>query len=236
MARRKARKSIDLGKLAAAVARPGIDPRTWVTLARVKQVGFDDKEGFFADVVYLPSGEEQTCMVGAIYAGNGFGFYTPLEEDDIVVVIVPNGDSNAGPVISQRVWNAADKPPADGGTGEVPTADVLLRIQPGKKLKIRTSAAGGDVEIVPEHADGRVKLGSADATRGAARLNDDVNLGYWYTERNGDKDITWWRLNPTDAWAEIDDGVISPLPVTVGTHLVGKIISASDKVKVEGAT
>ena len=142
--RSRARRAIDLGKLSAAVARPGIDPRTWVTLATVIEVGFDADNSYYADVAYLPSGEEQTCLVGSAYTGNNFGIWTPLEPDDVVVVIVPNGDSNAGPIIVARLWNSADKPPTDGGEGEIPTDDLLVRVKSGHKLRLRTSGTGGD--------------------------------------------------------------------------------------------
>lgn len=231
---RRARTKPDMGAISAAVSRPGIDPRYWIVRARVVDTGFDADNGYFATVEFIPDGEQQTCLIGAVYAGNGFGIYCPLLEDDIVIVSVPDGDPNAGPTIIAREWNAADKPPADGGSGEDPTEHLLIRVRPGKKLKIMTSEVGGDIEIVPEHANGRVKLGDANATRGAARLNDTVDLGWWYTERNGDKDIMWWRLTDQDAWEEIASDAIPPIITTVGTHLFGKIVTASTKVKVEG--
>lgn len=233
--RKRARTSIDFGKISAAVARPGIDPRTWLTYALVDEVGFDENNGMFADVTYIPTREEQTCLVGAAYAGNGFGLWAPLEVDDVVLVALPNGDSNSGPVIIARLWNAADKPPSELGSGEVPTENVVCRVQAGKRLRFITSG-GGNAEIVAE-GDGKVLLGSDSATRGAARQDDEVDMGYFYIYRDGDKDRLYWRAPGTNpltpgVWAEIDSGVTAPIVGTVGTALTGSIKTSSGKVKV----
>lgn len=237
MPRQRARRSIDLGSLSAAVSRPGIDPRTWVTLAEVIEAGFDAENGFFADVVYIPSDEEQTCLVGAQYAGEHYGLWTPLEPGDIVVVAVPNGDSNAGPVIISRVWQVTAPPPPEGGTGTEPTLDVILRVKPGRKLRIHTSETGGDVEIVPDAASGRVRLGSTDAERQAARVDDFVTVGRFVTFRDDQRDRLYW-LPPgagDGQWIGIPVIGYAPVLASEGIDLdSARITTGSEKVRIEG--
>ncbi len=142
-----------MGRVANAVSRPGIDPRVWLTLAVVRDVGYDVDEGIFVDVQFQPSGTIETCLLGAPYAGAEFGAYFPVNVDDTVLVAVPSGDPSTGPILIQRMWNSGDKPHADFQSedeDEEPTQDVVLRIQPGSKLKIRTSDDGDGVEITVE--------------------------------------------------------------------------------------
>src|SRR5216683_3334457 len=106
----RGRASIDLSKLSAAAARPGIDTRIWLTLAVVKELGYDSAEGIFADVQFQPSGEIETCFVGSAYSGGQFGMYCPLRVGDTVLVAVPSGDPNNGPIIISRQWDASDPP------------------------------------------------------------------------------------------------------------------------------
>ncbi|KKN72088.1 hypothetical protein LCGC14_0414830 [marine sediment metagenome] len=181
MGRRKrltrARTSPDMGRLANAVSRPGIDPRVWLTLAVVLDVGYDANEGIFADVQFQPDGTVETCLLGAPYAGAEFGAYFPVNVDDTVLVAVPSGDPSTGPTLIARMWNSGDKPHADFQSEdeeEEPTKDVVLRIQPGRKLKIRTSDDGDGVDITVEGngdvviqatGDGKVFIGGTDGTQ-----------------------------------------------------------------------
>lgn len=131
--------SVDVGRLASAVSRPGIDPRIWSSLAFVTAIHMDAEHGPFADVVLLPDGTQATARLGAVYAGGGFGFYVPVEVDDEVKVEAPSGDPAAGIIISTRQWSAADKPPQ--AAIDHPT-DVLLHLKPGTTLRIIASGGG----------------------------------------------------------------------------------------------
>jgi hypothetical protein len=197
----------------------------------VESVRFDPRNGIFVDVALAPFGDEETVRFSAPYAGGGFGFYAPLETDDEVLVVFPSGDPNEGGIVVSRLWSAADPPPTEAGSGEEASSNVALRTKTGRKLIIRSN--NENIEVVAE-GTGLILLGADNATRGAARLNDEVDLGYWITERNGDKDITWWRLTQSDAWQQIDDVTVPPIFTDIGTHLIGKIRTASTKVKVEG--
>lgn len=167
----RARRQVDIGKLSSAVSRPGIDPRCWVTLAQVTDVGYDANEGFFVDVEFMPSGEQQCCLLGSHYAGENYGQAALPQVDDVVVVVIPNGDQGAGPVVIARLWNAADKPPSDGSSGTDPTTDYLLRIRESTSFKLYASGTGG--VLIDTAGDGDIRL----QARGAGKVKlGDTNL------------------------------------------------------------
>lgn len=183
------RRRFDAGRFAKMAQRPGADPRVWITQATVTKLGFDTNEGLFADVQFMPSGEEETCRVGTDYAGNSFGQWNPLHEGDEVLVAVPMGDSNNGPVIFARMWSAADKPhpdfkaAAEDNGQAVPTNDVVVRVEPGQRLVVRTSGQGGDVDIRVEgpgnlnlivEGAGKVRVSDGDSNDQAMALGDSI--------------------------------------------------------------
>lgn len=139
---RRVRSRADVGRLASATARPGNDPRVWLTLAVVKELGFDAEEGLFADVQYQPSGDFETALVSGACAGSRFGSWRPLAIDDTVLVAVPMGDPGHGPVIISRLWNAGDPPPEDFGSGQDPSEDWIDILGPDKHYILKTSGNG----------------------------------------------------------------------------------------------
>lgn len=172
-----ARSNIDASRLAALTARPGMDTRIWHSLAHVTAVGFDLKQGCFADLTLQPTGERETAYYGAPYAGGGFGDHCPLEIDDTVLVAMPGGDPGNGPIIIARFNNAGDPPHADFGAGSVPSSDRVLRVKPGQRLVIRTT--DGDIVIEGE-GDANLNLraaGTGDALLEAASGDATVNAG-----------------------------------------------------------
>ena len=132
----------DTNTLGNAVSRPGIDPRVWVIEAVVMALGFDAEHGTFVDVQYQPTGELETCRVGSMYTADEGGFHVPFEIGDTVLVAVPSGDSNNGPVIISQLWGKQQPPAKDAGSGGEPSKDILLRVRKGRKMKIVT--ADGD--------------------------------------------------------------------------------------------
>jgi len=249
------RSTPDLGSIADAASRPGIDPRVWITQATVIDVGFDPEEGIFADVQYLPDGEMETALVGTGYGGNDFGAYSPLKEGDIVLVTQPMGDPGSGPVIFARLWTASEKPPlelsADGEGGEDVTTDPTLRVEDGAQLRVICKAGasvkievtgGGAVEIetdgeakitgtggVTIEAAASIKLGAA-ATNGVARFNDTVRPS---TPADGvlPIDMATWMAGVTsvvNAATPPAPGIVPGVP-----PIIGNILSASVKVRSE---
>ena len=78
-------------------------------------------------------------LVAPDYAGDGFGFYTPIEVDDEVVVVAPSGDPAEGLVVARRLWSAADPPPQEAIDHP---ADVLLHVKAGASIRIVVSDGG----------------------------------------------------------------------------------------------
>lgn len=179
MAPPRASRRMDPYRLADLVRGPGLDTRIHLTLAVVDDVCYDDSEGnqgVYADVTYLPEGTPETVLVGSMYAGAGFGLYCPLVIGDMVLVAVPGGNSDAGPVIISRIWDSGDPPPSDiagdtqaDGTKD-PTEDFVLRVESNTNLRIRTAGSGnismkseGSGEIRIEQAGtGNIVLKVAD--------------------------------------------------------------------------
>lgn len=150
-------KHIDIGGLSRAVARPGIDTRTWTSLAIVTAVTIDPTEGVFADVLLLPSEDTYCARVGAIYAGPGFGLYAPLEVDDEVVVEAPSGDPQGGVVITHRLHSPSDPPPPEIAAR---STDFLLLAKENTTVRIATQGSG-DV-VIDARGTGKVKLGAEE--------------------------------------------------------------------------
>ena len=165
----RARTKIDAGRLSAIVGRPGIDPRAWIRFGVITDIAFDPQFGEFADVTLQPDGQQITAMVGIAYAGNGFGLWAPLHIEDIVLVAIADGDMAQGCVIISRFHRESDKPPADfrsSSNAEDPTDDVVLRVESGKKLTIRTAGDAGNISIKAE-SNGSITIdaaGSSDVT------------------------------------------------------------------------
>lgn len=167
MLRSRVISGIDTERLSNAVSRPGIDPRIWVSYAVLTSNPVVDTDpgdqDVIANVMLMPSGTIETARVGAIYAGNGFGLYTPLYKGDEVLVVAPSGDPDQGLVITQRLWSPSDLPPE--GLGDT-LEDVTLVIQPDKNLRI-TAKGGGNVYLTVD--TGKVYLGAPDGTEPAAK-------------------------------------------------------------------
>ncbi len=141
------RRNLDASRLARAVSRPGIDPRVWLELGVVRELGFDAKEGIFADVVMQPNGNVETCCVATPYTGSvdgevGFGDWCPVDVGDTVLVGIPGGDSNRGPVVIARWWDSGDPPPAQIGDGEEPSKDLWRVVRPGRRFELLATVAG----------------------------------------------------------------------------------------------
>lgn len=250
------RSSADLGRLAAAASRPGIDPRQWILRAIVIDVAFDPKHGLFADVQFQPDGDIETVLVGANYSGDGFGEYWPIKVDDIVLVALSQGDPGDGGVIISRMFSGSEKPPkelsaGDAGVDGDVTTDPTLRIEDGATLRIVGKAGanyrieldgnatyeivgtGGTTVIID--GDAGVRLGkpvSPELYRGVARQDDSV-LGA------GDPEST----PPTDPelavplllWAELVKTGLAGVPFVLPplADTIGSISSSSDKTQTE---
>jgi len=226
---RRAASGLDFNMLSKAMTRPGIDPRSWCSLAIVQSVVIDEAAGVFCDVLLMPSKRRETARLGAAYAGSGFGFYAPVKVDDEVLVSAPGGDPAQGLVITQRLWSPADVPPA--GLEATPE-DVVLVVEADKSLRL-TVQGGGDVVVTA--TDGKVKLGGEAATRGVARLDDTTTDGtlaltVLTNTPPGFNTGTLLYTGPDGVPHSIGKFVI-PGAITAGSATItGKISTASEKV------
>ncbi len=176
---------IDPSRLAGLVSRPGIDPRVHLTFGIVDRVVVDPEQGVFVDVTLLPHEDNETAVLGVPYAGGGFGMYTPVQEDDTVLLAIPEGDCDYGPVIIARMWSSGDKPfsemqgtPLTGQeAGQYEAAEkVILRCKPGTPYEIYVSE-GANITIKVEGSGnanvivdtGKVYLGDITGTEPAAK-------------------------------------------------------------------
>lgn len=149
------------------VRSPGIDTRYWIKLAHVDNVVVDPEEGVFADVTLQPESQTVTAFVGSPYAGDGFGFYAPIQVDDLVLVAIPDGETDAGSWVISRAWNSADKPlaesmgetrtPESGAPGQYEAGElVALRNKRDTNLKLVTSGTGK--VTVQAEGSGEIKI------------------------------------------------------------------------------
>lgn len=139
----------DTASMGRGVSYPGIDPRLWISLAVVTELGVDPANGVYADVQLIPSGDLQTCRVGIAYGGPGYGAWFPLAKDDLVVVLFPRGDPAEGPVITSRLWSGSDPPPRELATanGDDPPTQPVIVVGEGQTVRI-VCRPGATVEVV----------------------------------------------------------------------------------------
>jgi len=129
---RKVVRPLDSATAAAGMARPGIDPRQWISYGIVHAtdpkdvVTFDEEYGQpLVCVTLQPSDHAVHCRVASTVAGNGEGEYHPFVKGDEVLVAIPQGIEAAGPVIIGRLNNAFDKFPMDSVAGQDPTTNTF---------------------------------------------------------------------------------------------------------------
>jgi hypothetical protein len=136
----------DFGRMAEGVGRPGIDPRSWISLARVD----DDPDaivwrrdlGWVVDVTLVGGsldGEGPIpCRVATPAAGQGITDQDPPRFDGLVVVAIAGGDVNIMAVIIGQLHDVTRQPPRTVNDVEI-TEDLakVTRIQayPGEDLE-----------------------------------------------------------------------------------------------------
>lgn len=117
-ARGETRETIDFGRLAGALARDGIDTRTWVSLARVDvdkdATVWDPVLGWIVDITFVAGeldGEGPIpARMGSLGAGASKGKHDPPRQGALVVVVVIAGDPNVEVVILGYLHDLEHKP------------------------------------------------------------------------------------------------------------------------------
>lgn len=130
--------AMDTNRVAAALSKPGIDPRVWLSLAVVVAVNVKE-DGAFADVMLFPQNQPDTVRVPGNYAGPGFGSWMPLETDDEVLIAYPQGQPNEGGVIIARLWSKSDATPTEAQSN---SDDPVIHVKPGQTLRIVVDDGG----------------------------------------------------------------------------------------------
>lgn len=235
------RSKLDTQRLSVAVSRPGIDPRRWLEMGEVLDVGYDPEHGVFADVKLYSDQQTFTAFVASAYAGRDHGMLYKPKVGDVVVCAILNGDESAGLAILARLWNASAPPPPEFGddTTAEPT-DVTdnptLVVEPGRTLRIvsrdgasiRIEASGsGNVEVVASGAaqvkvtcESTVLLDCPDVRLGDAPASQVARIG----------DLVVGATPPCSNGG----GPVVPAGVPLasgGIPVVGQIVSGSRAVK-----
>jgi hypothetical protein len=162
----------DVLRMGQAMSHPGIDPRTWVTTARIDMdplaVRWDPEIGPIADVTFtggpLDGEGPIPCRVAYFGQGAGTGRFIPLQPGDEVQVCINAGNPEEGPVIVGTL--------ANGGGSEAPTSVCSLPIlpTPGAVSVPLVAVSPYDTEIsvstgnLAEQYDGATLRQSARAT------------------------------------------------------------------------
>lgn len=116
------RRTVDFGRIREGMRGPGSDTRTWLALARVDDdddaISYDrappDGEGlgWIVDVTFQGGELDQEgpipCRVSAAFAGDGQTRQEPVERGCEVLVLIPEGNSNASPTIIGQIHNGGD--------------------------------------------------------------------------------------------------------------------------------
>lgn len=164
--------------MSEAFTRPGIDPRTWVTMARVDLPGeneggevveFDEDDGqLYVNVTLKPSDVPCRARLGMQTAGAGEAVYFPFVGGEEVLVAIPDGDLRSSAVIVSRFNNTFDPFPfkSVGGADPKQNAVAMLRtrtaltIESGASVQVRSATLGA---LLVLGSDGSVTLRDADA-------------------------------------------------------------------------
>jgi len=180
-------RDFDHASMREAYSGPGMDPRTWISYARVdvpdpeqgtETVEFDEDDGqLYVNVTLSPMDTPLRARVGMLTAGSGEALYFPFCGGEEVLVAIPEGNMRAGAVIIARLNNAYDGFPFDSVGGADPKLNAAaifrtrtaLTIESGASVQIRSAAAGAMLLL---SAEGNVTL--RDAKANVLQMSPDV--------------------------------------------------------------
>lgn len=194
-------RDFDHATMGEAFARPGMDPRMWVSYGRVElptegegggeegqTVEFDQEDGqLYVNVTLKPTDTPVRCRVGMPAAGPGEAQYFPFCGGEEVLVAIPEGNVRAGCVILCRLNNTLDPFPFASVGGGDPTQNATgifrtktaFTLESGASVQIRSASAGAMLLLSGE---GTVTL--RDGGANVLQLSPDV-FGF----QNGDGDV-----------------------------------------------
>lgn len=190
---RRHRGDFDASTIGAALARPGMDTRQWISYGLVDApvtvdgevidpVQFDeDMGGPLVNVTLHSSGVPVRCRIAAFNSGNGEGEYVPFVEGDEVVVAIPGGDERADPIIIGRpMGNVRDQFPFESVAGQDPTGNKFSfrrirtpRIEEYADSYMVRSASSGAFFLMSQEGNVTIR----DGSEGALQMTPDI-FGY----------------------------------------------------------
>lgn len=146
---------IDVLRIGEALARPGMDTRTWFAAAVITAIQVD-ATGAKADVQILPFGRPETVALGVPGGGSGVGLHLPYSVGALVLVGFPDGNAEAGGAI---LCSLADRgQPVPQVVTDNPD-DAALVAPANKNIRLVVSGLG-KVAIIAEL--GHVLIGGED--------------------------------------------------------------------------
>ncbi len=181
----------EVSALREMLAGPGMDTRQWVSNGTVVQdtpdarsVVFKDTEGnplsngVLVVVKLHPSATIVACRLAGGCAGDGEGEYMPFVAGDEVVVVIPEGDERAGPMIIGRLNQKYDIFPHTVAGQDVTANTFGFRrircpyiLETASSYMIRSAVTGANLtidqtgNIFLASGDGHLLLLNADAVK-----------------------------------------------------------------------
>lgn len=179
MRTRQAPRAVNERDLSAAFAPPD---QTWCSYGLVDgdvPIDFDPDLGPLVHVTLQPSQLDCYCRVSSSIAGDGEGEFHPFVGGDEVLVLLPQGRPDAGPVIVGRLNNSRQKfPTSIAGQDCTKNTFGFRRARTPRieelagPIQLRSALTGGFVSI---DASGIATI--RDGSGGALQLSPDV-FGY----------------------------------------------------------
>jgi hypothetical protein len=184
------RRAPDMRRMSEALKGPGIDTRHWVSYGTVAVVGDGEPDfadphavnvspsGVLVDVLLMPSGIPVTCRYAGIQGGGACTILAPIRPGDEVLVVIPDGEVRAVPVIVAILNAAHTKLPGETDRKPVFRNDRLSVYATDVPIEIRTS---GGAKVVLDQG-GNVDTDGSAARLGAAAAQDAVVKGTTYRQ------------------------------------------------------
>ena len=247
----KITRNFDMSRFSEYIKRPGIDPRTWVSLAIVAHdytyntntQAYEfiadqndikkDKYGIYASVILIPGFTKALYPIAPAYAGKFGLIYMPLHPLDTVVVEFPDGALSNGLITKRRNTGTEQINP-----DQIDLTNAWIVLESGASVNVILPQ--GDVNI---DANGKIDVKSHNNTitlasdgggvQAVGRVNDKV-----YSDATDD--ATFW------AWIVAVQAVCSALNLAAGkvvppitmpsmpTSETGHISTGSSLVKAGG--
>lgn len=192
------RRTPDAKRIAASVAAPGIDTRTWVTSAAVAVSGggetsftnphavLTEPAGVLVDVLLMPSGVPVTCRYYGSYGGKHGAISFPVAAGDNLLVLLPEGNPMALPVALPPMHSANFPMPVGDDGKPVFKNDRILIYGTAVPIEVRTKGGA----IVRLDQDGNVDTDGAAARLGAEAATESLILGDTYREAEAEENTS----------------------------------------------